>query len=70
VAVRYERIDVQLMTRSCAVLLELLDECVDESIGEELVNLRNELRARLQRKDADPHAPKNQEMTCDDSWLS
>ena len=59
---RYEHIELDLTTETCAVLLEALErfdrvgEGLSEHTTNELANLRNELRARLQRRDQDPKA--------------
>lgn len=70
-SVRYEQLNWQLTTKACDELMRLLTPAdqYDPEICDELVNCRNELRARLQRKDADPHASLNQELSCD-SWLT
>lgn len=65
---RYERIDTQLSTAAIDLLLNMIESSIYEYTPE-IENFRNELRARLQRKDTDPHAPLNQELSCD-SWLT
>jgi hypothetical protein len=64
---RYERIDVTLSTAACAWLkgaLNLLDESQLKGVSfYELLNLRNELEARLQRTDQDPQVD-NEDLTC------
>ena len=61
---RYEHIELDISTATCDALLALLDQ--NEAIWEhypeiaaEFANFRNELRSRLQRRDADPHCPLN-----------
>ena len=59
---RYEHIELDLTTATCAVLLEALEGLdpigagLSEHTNNEITNLRNELRARLQRRDQDPKA--------------
>ena len=60
---RYEHIELDISTVSCAELLEVLGE--DLRCNPELANLQNELRARLQRRDVDPHCPLNEQK----DWL-
>lgn len=59
---RTERVSFDLSTRACS-LLQTIIECTlgthedePESVRIELVNLANELNARLQRRDQDPQA--------------
>jgi hypothetical protein len=61
--VRYENIELNLSTAACDVLLRMLEDKLEHrhktmlnGPGAELRNLENELRARLQRTDQDPHA--------------
>lgn len=56
---RYEHIELNLSTRACALLLDKLGGPDEILFDVELANLQNELRARLQRRDADPQCPKN-----------
>lgn len=69
---RYEHIELDLSTEACDALHTLLLK--DKAQGTyspvaeaELLNLANNLRARLQRRDVDPHCPKNQVST--EEWL-
>lgn len=59
---RYEHVELDMSTRACA-LLQTVIECTlgnhedePEAVRGELVNLANELRARLQHHDQDPKA--------------
>lgn len=75
---RYEHIEWHLSTATCAALLHLL--AVDSGpkipwgfhenaiVNAELWNIVNELRARVQRTDVDPHA--RQEQRTDNSDLA
>ena len=71
---RYEHIELDISTAGCAALLEHLSQCcfpIDkygQRADDELTNLKNELRARLQRRDVDVHCPKNLPATGD--WLN
>jgi hypothetical protein len=59
---RYEHLTLDLSTAACSKLEDILDSWWRAEIGShdaadlELDNLRNELRARLQRRDQDPLA--------------
>jgi len=57
---RYEHVELDLSTAACSFMLEAMERYsrVDSMPGVEieLSNVRNELRARLQRKDQDPQA--------------
>jgi hypothetical protein len=57
---RYEHIVMDISTATCAVLEMLIEKHLPDEIPgrtcNELVNLANELRARLQRTDIDVHA--------------
>lgn len=64
--IRYEHIELDISTRTCHELMLRLQ--TDAQYGfkqyptptrEELINFYNELCARLQRQDVDPHCPKN-----------
>jgi hypothetical protein len=65
--VRYEHIELDISTVACAELQTMLERYRKAPWGysenaianAELHNLHNELLARLQRRDADPHCPKN-----------
>lgn len=59
---RYEHIELDISTAACAELVRLMTppDQYDPEISDELVNLRNNLAARLQRRDADPHCPLNE----------
>lgn len=64
---RYEHIELDISTVCCDQLLRALDHITEtESLTASILNLRNELVARLQRRDVDPHCPKN--VTSED-WL-
>lgn len=71
---RYEHIELDISTATCAELLSMVDRA--DPVGEgwiprvkdEIKNLQNELRARLQRRDVDPHCPKNAPAAED--WLN
>jgi hypothetical protein len=66
--VRYEHFDLNLTTRGCALLAGILGDKLHADI--EIANLQNELRARLQRRDADPHSPKNTAPVAEEDWLN
>lgn len=55
---RYERIEIDISVACCDQLLQALDR-MEGPLTAGVVNLRNELYARLQRRDVDPHCPKN-----------
>lgn len=66
---RYEHIELDLSTAACALLLDYI-QYADytaplNSPEHEILNLRNNLRARLQRRDTDPHCPLN----ASEDWL-
>jgi hypothetical protein len=61
---RYEHIELNISTATCAELLEAIGE--DLRFNPEMLNLQNELRARLQRRDLDPQCSKN---TTSEGWL-
>lgn len=63
---RYEHIDLNISTATCAELHDLIPET---ATNVELVNLRNNLRARLQRRDVDPQCPRNFPVSEED-WLA
>lgn len=56
---RYEHIELDISTAACAALREALTHTprteISDIVAAELMNLDNELRARLQRRDVDPH---------------
>jgi hypothetical protein len=63
---RYEHIVLDMSTAACHALKVMLDEKLEHrhssmlnEVGHELLNLQNELRARLQRRDQDPHWTKH-----------
>lgn len=59
---RYEHIELDISTAACSALLDRLihsPKAADEFVRNEVENFVNELRARLQRRDVDPHCPKN-----------
>jgi hypothetical protein len=68
---RYEHIELDISTAACSELLGMLSEHelairrLPQPACDELVNFENELRARLQRRDADPHAKQGAE----NAWL-
>lgn len=65
---RYEHIELDISTAACSALFEALTTCPkseSELVRNELGNLVSELRARLQRRDVDPHCPKN----ASEEWL-
>lgn len=66
---RYERLELDLSTKACDILMDIIGNAFDgpsETRAEqEIANLYNELRARLQRRDPDPKCPKNEE-----DWLN
>jgi hypothetical protein len=51
---RYEHLELDLTTAACDELYAILRS--PPGLSDELWNLRNELRARLQRRDQDPKA--------------
>lgn len=60
---RYEHIEMDISTVACHTLMKILEPHAAFYFSEqptgsaaELMNLYNELRARLQRRDVDPHA--------------
>lgn len=58
---RYERLELDLSTAACDALEKILvadtaQGTRDPHVEAELLNLTNELRARLQRRDPDPRA--------------
>jgi hypothetical protein len=55
---RYEHIELDLTTETCAVLLEALEglDPIGAAFSEHTNNEITELRARLQRRDQDPKA--------------
>jgi|HubBroStandDraft_4_1064222.scaffolds.fasta_scaffold00046_49 hypothetical protein len=59
---RYEHIELDLTTAACAALLTMLKrgdplgEAWSDHTATEMINLRSELEARLQRRDQDPKA--------------
>jgi hypothetical protein len=62
--VRYEHIELDISTAACDEILQRLtrDRSNDEwapKDSAEFINFCNELRSRLQRRDADPHCPLN-----------
>lgn len=63
---RYEHIELNISTAACAELERMLDD--RGMTSPELINLMNELRARLQRRDVDPHCPKN--FQTEEDWLT
>lgn len=65
---RYEHIELDISTAACALLLEYLmytDYIAKEGPELEVHNFKNNLRARLQRRDVDPHCPLN----ASEDWL-
>jgi hypothetical protein len=74
---RYEHIELDISTEACVALAYILPALVGGDTGpepklseyakNELVLMQNELRARLQRRDIDPHCPKNFSET--EEWL-
>lgn len=58
---RYEHVELDISTRTCATILRALEghPAIGTEAGAELHNFVNELRARLQRTDVDQHCPKN-----------
>lgn len=64
---RYEHIVLDLSTAACAAVYDALRSLptVAQPVEIELDNLRNELRARLQRRDVDARAVQE-----DDTWLT
>lgn len=67
---RYEHIEWDASTKACASLLEVLEaalKAVPAVLADgDLINLRNNLAARLQRRDIDPHCPRN---VTEKDWL-
>lgn len=65
---RYEHIELDLSTAACSFMLEAMQRYskieTQPGVETELSNVRNELTARLQRKDQDPQAAVPAE-----SWL-
>jgi hypothetical protein len=71
---RYEHIELDISTAACAVILNALEEHTpDNGLAKEteieLANLKNELRARLQRRDVDVHCPKNFPVPVQTDWM-
>lgn len=66
-AMRYERLELDLSTAACAELVACMYRGGWHSCGPELENLRNELEARLQRRDQDPKATQGASPKTD--WL-
>lgn len=64
---RYEHIETDLSTLDCAYLLERIDSDKDKPLTAGILLLRNNLFARLQRRDVDPHCPLNNP---GEDWLS
>lgn len=60
---RYEHIELDISTATCHILKDAVEEyihaCGTDLTKAEMTNLYNELRARLQRRDTDPHCPLN-----------
>lgn len=53
---RYEHIELDISTATCDAILRALDFCdpgLHEVVAAEVLNFKNELRARLQRRDED-----------------
>jgi hypothetical protein len=63
---RYEHIVLDLTTRACDRLLDMVETDCRTPSDPELTNLANELRARLQRTDQDPQATVP---NTDEGWL-
>ncbi len=68
---RYEHLEWDVSTAACAFLLEALERYsrveTMPGVETELNNLRNELRARLQRTDPDPKATQEESLMHD--WM-
>ena len=64
---RYEHIELDISTAACAAVYDALRgvPTLLQPVESELDNLRNELRARLQRRDVDARAVQE-----DDTWLT
>lgn len=62
---RYEHIELDLSTRACAALLDMVQNDMRTPNEPELLNIANNLAARLQRRDIDPHCPLNRA----EDWL-
>jgi hypothetical protein len=69
IAVRYEHIPLDVRTSTCLILEDIITLWIQENVGSvadatdaELINFRNELRARLQRRDPDPRCQLNDEL--------
>ena len=58
---RYEHIELDISTKACDELHRVLAMFNEQTrpLCAELQQLRNNLRARLQRRDVDPHCPLN-----------
>lgn len=69
---RYEHIELDISTASCSFIEAALEgaehnDALPTLVRDEVQNFVNELRSRLQRRDADPHCPKNQVSA--EEWL-
>lgn len=66
---RYEHLEWDLSTAACYALLEAINggkHQLEEGVQTEINNVRNELNARLQRRDQDPQAI----VPVQDDWLN
>lgn len=62
---RYEHLEWDLSARACSMLLDMVENDMRTPSEPELLNVANNLRARLQRRDVDPHCPLN----ASEDWL-
>ncbi|MDE2097005.1 MAG: hypothetical protein KGL39_07150 [Patescibacteria group bacterium] len=63
---RYEHIELDISTATCVVIEAQLEgvwenDGLPQLVRDEIQNFVNNLRARLQRRDVDPHCPLNAE---------
>jgi hypothetical protein len=67
---RYEHLEFDLSTAACSFMLEAMGRYskveTQPGVETELSNVRNELRARLQRTDQDPNAA----VPAEEDWLA